>query len=259
MDNDIKNRGSSYIEHFKVSLHSSKTFSYNGSGLQQVCGFETSMNCCSDERDNKRSPIPTSSSFTPSLVTTVITDVVSHVPAAFGGDGKQLSRTRRKDTDHEQQRRKQKRPVAAAAGYRRVEQPWRHVGGSSERTPPLPAPNGQDEEKKKGRRQPEYDLFPLQARGRQTGDNGVAQVAGCRRRSSESSVMAQLSRPPFSQSSPTTCASSSAKVNTFFGSCDDSRYWDYAFRPTNKGDMGHLCRECKRPFSELNAVMAVRR
>lgn len=46
---------------------------------------------------------------------------------------------------------------------------------------------------------------------------------------------------------------------TFGGSFDDSRYWDYAFRCTNKGDMGHHCRECKRPFSALNEDIAVRR
>lgn len=45
----------------------------------------------------------------------------------------------------------------------------------------------------------------------------------------------------------------------FFGNFDDSRYWDYAFRLTNKGDMGHHCRECKQPFSELNKAIAVRR
>ena len=51
---------------------------------------------------------------------------------------------------------------------------------------------------------------------------------------------------------------SSTSAN-FFGSFDDSRYWDYAFRLTLKGDMGHHCRECKRPFSVLNETIAVRR
>lgn len=46
---------------------------------------------------------------------------------------------------------------------------------------------------------------------------------------------------------------------SFFGNFDDSRYWDYAFRFTQKGDMGHHCRECKRPFSALNEAIAVRR
>lgn len=45
----------------------------------------------------------------------------------------------------------------------------------------------------------------------------------------------------------------------FFGNCDDSRYWDYAFRLTHKGDMGHHCRECKRPFTVLKEAIAVRR
>ncbi|CAM9303928.1 unnamed protein product [Laminaria digitata] len=52
---------------------------------------------------------------------------------------------------------------------------------------------------------------------------------------------------------------SSTTSALFFGSCDDSRYWDYAFRFTHKGDMGHHCRECKRPFSVLNEAIAVRR
>lgn len=52
---------------------------------------------------------------------------------------------------------------------------------------------------------------------------------------------------------------SSTTSALFFGSCDDSRYWDYAFRFTLKGDMGHHCRECKRPFSVLNEAIAVRR
>lgn len=67
-------------------------------------------------------------------------------------------------------------------------------------------------------------------------------------------------------SSPTAAHSSlpdvlmpSSTSGTFFGSFDDSRYWDYAFRFTLKGDMGHHCRECKRPFSVLNEAIAVRR
>lgn len=45
----------------------------------------------------------------------------------------------------------------------------------------------------------------------------------------------------------------------FFGNFDDTRYWDYAFRLTIKSDMGHHCRECRRPFVQLNQVIAVRR
>lgn len=46
---------------------------------------------------------------------------------------------------------------------------------------------------------------------------------------------------------------------TFSGNFDDSRYWDFAFRLTHKGDMGHHCRECKKPFSVLSENIAVRR
>lgn len=45
----------------------------------------------------------------------------------------------------------------------------------------------------------------------------------------------------------------------FFGSFDDSRYWDYAFRFTSRQDIGNKCRECKRPFVGLNEEIVVRR
>lgn len=45
----------------------------------------------------------------------------------------------------------------------------------------------------------------------------------------------------------------------FSGSFDDSRYWDYAFRQTQRQDIGNQCRECKRPFLSLNEEIAVRR
>lgn len=55
------------------------------------------------------------------------------------------------------------------------------------------------------------------------------------------------------------CAAPTATSSICYGNFDDTRYWDYAFRSTLKGDMGHHCRECKRPFAELNEVIAVRR
>lgn len=61
------------------------------------------------------------------------------------------------------------------------------------------------------------------------------------------------------RASSSSALSSSSTSTPFFGSFDDSRYWDYAFRFTHKGDMGHHCRECKRPFSEMNEAIAVRR
>ncbi|CAN0506694.1 unnamed protein product [Ectocarpus sp. 12 AP-2014] len=45
----------------------------------------------------------------------------------------------------------------------------------------------------------------------------------------------------------------------FFGNFDDSRYWDYAFRLTQRQDIGNRCRECKEPFLKLNEEIAVRR
>ncbi|CAM9966852.1 unnamed protein product [Ascophyllum nodosum] len=62
------------------------------------------------------------------------------------------------------------------------------------------------------------------------------------------------SAPP--TAAPTVPSSSSP---AFFGNGDDSRYWDYAFRSTHRGDLGHSCRECKRPFLNLNETIAVRR
>lgn len=53
--------------------------------------------------------------------------------------------------------------------------------------------------------------------------------------------------------------SSSSSGAGFFGSFDDSRYWDFAFRFTQRQDIGNQCRECKRPFLVLNEEIAVRR
>lgn len=67
-------------------------------------------------------------------------------------------------------------------------------------------------------------------------------------------------------SSPSRSASSSAAAMLpstsgagFFGNFDDSRYWDYAFRLTQRQDIGNRCRECKEPFLKLNEEIAVRR
>lgn len=53
--------------------------------------------------------------------------------------------------------------------------------------------------------------------------------------------------------------SSSSSGAGFFGSFDDSRYWDFAFRFTQRQDIGNQCRECKRPFLVLDEEIAVRR
>ncbi|CAM9515415.1 unnamed protein product, partial [Discosporangium mesarthrocarpum] len=40
---------------------------------------------------------------------------------------------------------------------------------------------------------------------------------------------------------------------------DDSNYWDFAFRMPGKSDLGHKCRECRHPFTNLREAIAVRR
>lgn len=73
-------------------------------------------------------------------------------------------------------------------------------------------------------------------------------------------------KPRRSSSSPSRSASSSTAAMLpstsgagFFGNFDDSRYWDYAFRLTQRQDIGNRCRECKEPFLKLNEEIAVRR
>lgn len=62
-----------------------------------------------------------------------------------------------------------------------------------------------------------------------------------------------------SASNATTSTPASSSRAGFFGSFDDSRYWDYASRFTQRQDIGNKCRECKRPFLVLNEEIVVRR
>lgn len=62
-----------------------------------------------------------------------------------------------------------------------------------------------------------------------------------------------------SASHATTSTPASSYGAGFFGSFDDSRYWDYAFRFTQRQDIGNKCRECKRPFLALQEEIVVRR
>lgn len=64
-------------------------------------------------------------------------------------------------------------------------------------------------------------------------------------------------RASASKATISTPASSSGA--TFFESFDDSRYWDYAYRFTQRQDIGNKCRECKRPFQALKEEIVVRR
>ena len=65
--------------------------------------------------------------------------------------------------------------------------------------------------------------------------------------------------PSRSASSSTAAMLPSTSGAGFFGNFDDSRYWDYAFRLTQRQDIGNRCRECKEPFLKLNEEIAVRR
>lgn len=43
------------------------------------------------------------------------------------------------------------------------------------------------------------------------------------------------------------------------GAGDDTGYWDYAHRQATKKDLGHNCRECKRPFTKIGEPITERR
>lgn len=36
-------------------------------------------------------------------------------------------------------------------------------------------------------------------------------------------------------------------------------YWDFIYREATPNDLGHICRECRRPFTQLGAALAERR
>ena len=40
---------------------------------------------------------------------------------------------------------------------------------------------------------------------------------------------------------------------------DDNKYWAYAYKNAGKTDLGHICKECKKPFTKLDEPMAIRR
>ena len=39
----------------------------------------------------------------------------------------------------------------------------------------------------------------------------------------------------------------------------DSAYWAYEIRPLEKCHIGHTCKECKKPFTNLSESIAIRR
>ena len=43
------------------------------------------------------------------------------------------------------------------------------------------------------------------------------------------------------------------------GAGDDTAYWDFQHRCAEKSDLGHKCRECKRPFTKIGEPMTERR
>ena len=43
------------------------------------------------------------------------------------------------------------------------------------------------------------------------------------------------------------------------GAGDDTGYWDFCHRTATKKDLGHTCRECKRPFSRIGEALTERR
>merc|ERR1719359_1129869 len=43
------------------------------------------------------------------------------------------------------------------------------------------------------------------------------------------------------------------------GAGDDTRYWDFQHRRVEKKDLGHKCRECRRPFQTIGEPLTERR
>eukprot|EP00906_Rhabdomonas_costata_P010114 RCo014212 len=43
------------------------------------------------------------------------------------------------------------------------------------------------------------------------------------------------------------------------GSFDETAYWDFIHRPVEPRDLGHTCKQCKRPFRSVGETIAVRR
>lgn len=38
-----------------------------------------------------------------------------------------------------------------------------------------------------------------------------------------------------------------------------TKYWQFIVKEVSKVDLGHICKECKKPFTKINEGMAVRR
>jgi len=91
-------------------------------------------------------------------------------------------------------------------------------------------------------------------------DNASSGAAGTeRRRASNASSQRHHRRDVERRSSASAAVGPPSSVGFSGRSFDDSRYWDYAFRRTQRQDIGNQCRECKRPFLSLNEEIAVRR
>lgn len=54
-------------------------------------------------------------------------------------------------------------------------------------------------------------------------------------------------------------AYSAACSESTIGAGDETAYWDYRHRETFIKDLGHTCRECKRPFRKLGEALTERR
>ncbi len=90
-------------------------------------------------------------------------------------------------------------------------------------------------------------------------DNSSSAAAATERRRASDASPQQHRRRDVARRASTSAAVGPPSGVGFSGSFDDSRYWDYAFRQTQRQDIGNQCRECKRPFLSLNEEIAVRR
>ena len=73
------------------------------------------------------------------------------------------------------------------------------------------------------------------------------------------SVASRSSRVSHAPSLHPSVATSLACSESTIGAGDNTGYWDYQHRKVEKGDLGHRCRECRKPFGKLGAALTERR
>ena len=77
--------------------------------------------------------------------------------------------------------------------------------------------------------------------------------------SGSGSVASRSSRVSHAPSLHPSVATSLACSESTIGAGDNTGYWDYQHRKVEKGDLGHRCRECRKPFGKLGTALTERR